>query len=76
MNTPKALANFSLGLERRDNPRSKLEKCINPERVSSAANPYRVDEKRSLFPGVLALLEPRAEISQRLRRTSNCSLRV
>jgi hypothetical protein len=35
LSTPKALANFSLGLERSDNPRITLKKCIYPERVSS-----------------------------------------
>ena len=50
LSTPKALANFSLGLEHSDNPRIRFEKCINPERVSSAANPFRVHENVLLFP--------------------------
>ena len=41
--TPKALANSSPELERSDNSGSALENIsFNPERVHSAANPFRV----------------------------------
>jgi hypothetical protein len=43
MNTPKAFANFSPGLERSDNPGNENEMTMNPERVRRLANPFRVD---------------------------------
>jgi hypothetical protein len=46
---------------------------INPERVHSVANPFRVDSQvRWIKPRVLATLEPWAEISERLRRIFVC----
>ena len=48
-----------------------LNVAINPERVSHAANPYRVQSLfEILIPG-LSLLQPWAEISERLRRNFN-----
>jgi hypothetical protein len=42
MNTPKAFANFSPGLERSDNPGIEYKKQRNPERVRRERNPFRV----------------------------------
>jgi hypothetical protein len=52
--TPKALANFSPGFERSENPgKPYKEKILNPERVRPEANPYRVQEKAGyLSPGL------------------------
>ncbi len=47
---PKALANFSLGLSLHRQPQDQVRKMYLPERVSSAANPFRVDKKFLLFP--------------------------
>jgi hypothetical protein len=41
--TPKALANFSPGLERSDNPGCIDKKQENPERVCCLPNPFRVE---------------------------------
>jgi len=42
-NTPKALANFSPGLECSDNPGlPRKERALNPERVCCGSNPFRV----------------------------------
>gem|GEM_PF-2929493 len=44
--TPKALANFSPGLERSDNPGIDRKKGPpNPERVYCGANPFRLGNK-------------------------------
>jgi hypothetical protein len=68
-NTPKALANFSPGFERSENPGYANKWALNPERVSPATNPFRVELKlESRKPRVVAALQPWAEISQRLRR--------
>jgi len=40
--TPKALANFSPGLERSDNPGAVSLARGNPERVCELPNPFRV----------------------------------
>jgi hypothetical protein len=62
LETPKALANFSPGLERSDNPGIHikvttlgyiLRKALNPERVSRGTNPFRVPiEWGEIFPGL------------------------
>jgi hypothetical protein len=46
-NTPKALANFSPGFERSENPGKTMNKRKpnNPERVSHVRNPFRVCRK-------------------------------
>src|SRR6185295_13884902 len=68
--TPEAFANFSPGLERQRQPWvGHLTLATNPERVRQSPNPFRVNA--SFFiraPRVLAVLEPWAEISERLRR--------
>jgi hypothetical protein len=66
--TPKAFANFSPGLERSDNPGSEHQLLLNPERVRQPANPFRVESHLESCPRVLAMLEPWARISERLRR--------
>ena len=66
--TPKALADFSPVLERSDNSGLPGRGLTNPEGVSPRPNPFRVDCFLRQLPGVLASLEPRAEISERLRR--------
>src|SRR5215204_2226439 len=72
--TPKALANFSPGLERSNNPGiSNLNYKSNPERVRRLANPFRVSVHFWEFiPRVVAALQPWAEISERLRRNCEC----
>ena len=50
--TPKALANFSPGLERSENPGTKTRKQLNPVRVYCEANPYRVQETVVIHPGL------------------------
>jgi hypothetical protein len=51
--TPKALANFSPGLVRSDNPgKAKLKIHINPERVRQLANPFRVKIFLDVIPGL------------------------
>jgi hypothetical protein len=70
MITPKALANFSPGLERSDNPGDvEQEFCMNPERVRRVANPFTVFVGYvRLPPGLSLRSNPGAQISQRLRR--------
>src|ERR1043165_83734 len=70
--TPKAFANVSPGLSlHSDNPGSSHARYeLNPERVRRERNPFRVDFLfNNLDPRVVAALQLRAEISQRLRRT-------
>src|ERR1043166_4852805 len=70
-NMPKALANFSPGFERSENPGYALTKfAANPERVPHVRNPFRVVRLSFVhgLPRVLTAFEPGAEISQRLRR--------
>src|SRR5215204_4447201 len=76
--TPKALANFSPGLERSNNPGiSNLNYKSNPERVRRLANPFRVSVHFWEFiPRVVAALQPWAEISERLRRNCECLRRL
>jgi hypothetical protein len=64
------LCQFSLGLERSDNPRIVPQKeCLNPVRVRQLANPFRVDfELDWLNPRLSLRSNRRAEISERLRR--------
>ena len=67
--TPKAFANFSPGLERSDNPGRTSTLSLNPERVRQPPNPFRVASRfENYVPRVLAMLEPWAQISERLRR--------
>src|SRR5829696_9583485 len=66
--TPKAFANFSPGLERSDNPGIRTNSSLNPEGVRQPPNPFRVWLRFKLCPRVLAMLEPWAEISERLWR--------
>ena len=40
--TPKALANFSPGFERSENPGAALKNRFNPERVRCERDPFRV----------------------------------
>jgi len=67
--TPKALANFSPGLERSDNPgnanqqKDRTLKGFGNWRTLSGLARYSI-----VNPWVLTALEPRAGISQRLRR--------
>jgi hypothetical protein len=51
-NTPKALANFSPGLEHREYPGDHYSILLNPERVRLAMNPFRVEGLFSFFPGL------------------------
>ena len=71
-NTPKAFANFSPGLERSDNPGNANNKALNPERVRRAANTFEGLSIVLCDPRVVAALQHWAEISERLRRISNC----
>jgi hypothetical protein len=48
--TPKALANFSPGFERSENPGLTIKKSRNPERVRLLANPFRVTTPINLLP--------------------------
>ena len=67
--TPKALANFSPGLELATTLGFKIEVVLNPERVRRVRKPFQgITTLISYVPRVLAMLEPWAEISQRLRR--------
>jgi hypothetical protein len=67
--TPKALANFSPGLERSDNPGYKPKIATNPEKGSALGEPLQGCKARLIDdPRVVAALQPWAEISQRLRR--------
>src|ERR1051326_57135 len=69
--TPKVLSNFSPGLECSDNPGLHYSYLpTNPERVSLAANPFRVKcpfgcayLHRSITPKVLANFSPGLERS-------------
>jgi hypothetical protein len=68
--TPKAFANFSPGLERSDNPgirTSDTHGTLTGFRLTLSG--FR--RKIKLCPRVLAMLEPWAGVSQRLRRISN-----
>jgi len=52
---------------------SHYEKSINPERVRRPPNPFRVNMLFLIcLPRVVATLQLWAEISERLRRISNC----
>jgi len=70
--TPKALANFSPGFERSREPWGKIQnrdqtlKGLDSWRTLSGFNDYFRSN-----PKVVAVLQPWAEISQRLRRISN-----
>jgi len=70
VNTPKAFANFSPGLERSNNPGDEFPKCaltlkgFANRRTLSGFNDYF----DVLIPRVVAALEPWAGISERLRR--------
>jgi hypothetical protein len=77
--TPEALANFSQGLERSDNPGTNVGREVsNAEsvgKIDKFHNPFRVAASNELFlPRVVAALQPWAEIGQRLRRTSQRTL--
>ena len=67
-NTPKALASPSPGLERSDTPGISFTYGINPERVPLKTNPVRVLTLIGVRTQGFAMLEPWAEISERLRR--------
>ena len=60
------------GLERSDNPGNANNKVLNPERVRRATNTFQGLSILLCDPRVVAALQPRAEISERLRRISNC----
>jgi hypothetical protein len=66
--TPKALANFSSGLERKRQPWVNITTNLNPERVRLKTNAFSVSIFYFANPGVVAALQPQAEISERLRR--------
>ena len=63
--TPKALANFSPGLERSDNPGDTCNGMTNPVRVRQLANPYRVVARFGAYHC------PRTCITTHLARMSN-----
>ena len=74
--TPKAFANLSPGLEHRDNPGIRIAKRpLNPEGVNCCANPFRVENIIKRLPRVVAMLQPWARISERLRRIVESTLR-
>jgi copper homeostasis protein len=66
--TPKALANFSPGLERQRQPWGPSQKTLNPEGVCLKAGPFRLNILFPCYPGFSLCFEPWAEISERLRR--------
>ena len=71
--TPKAFANFSPGLERKRQPWDRVRR--RAQTLTGFANCRTLSGLSSLLecePRVVAALQPRAEISERLRRNSNC----
>jgi hypothetical protein len=73
--TPKAFANLSPGLERSDNPGISNNKDKTLKGFANRRTLSGLDRNLNSCPRVLATLEPRAEISQRLRRYYEDSLR-
>src|SRR6185503_1566685 len=75
LKTPKALANSSPGFERSENPGSQEQEEQTLKALGLCdINPYRVESMAvAIFPGLSLLLQPRAEISERLRRYSDRS---
>ena len=69
VNTPKAFANPSPGLERSDNPGIEYKKTIKPRRGSSLMRTLSGFTRLFLInPRVVAALQPWAGVSERLRR--------
>jgi len=66
--TPKAFANFSPGLERQRQPWDPDNKTNNPERVRLEDKPFQGCSLSFHHTQGSRKLEPRAEISKRLRR--------
>ena len=65
--TPKALANFSPGLERSDNPGVEIEIVLTLKGFAGRQTLSGFNRSIRYAPRVLATLEPWAEISQHLR---------